>query len=101
MSCGNGHLIGEWGGAEAVTLSVAQLPQHNHLVNVVNGNANAIPTGNYFASANALYQPPSPDTTLNVSTISITGNSQAHENRQPFLVLSFVIALQGIFPSRN
>jgi len=101
MHSGNGHVLGERAGTENVTLILQQLPQHNHLVNVVNTNASAGPTNNYFASANALYQPPPPNTILAPTTISTVGNTQPHENRQPFLTLSFAIALVGIFPSPN
>ena len=101
MHSGDGHVLGERDGTESVTLNIQQLPMHNHLVNVVNANATAGPAGNYFASANALYQPPPPNTILSPTTISTVGNTQPHENRQPFLTLSFAIALVGIFPSPN
>jgi microcystin-dependent protein len=52
------------------------------------------------APANA-YSPPANLTTMNAQSVSNTGGSQPHENRQPFLGLNFIIALQGIFPSRN
>jgi microcystin-dependent protein len=101
ISWGMGNTLGQVGGSESVTLTLQQLPQHYHLVNVVNANANAGPAGNYFGAANQLYQPPPPGTPLANSTISKTGGSQPHENRQPYLSLNFIIALQGIFPSQN
>jgi microcystin-dependent protein len=101
MHEGQGHTLGERAGQEAHTLTQQELPAHTHQVNVVNTNANAAPPGNFFAAANALYQPAPPNTTLAPSTIPPVGGSQPHENRQPFLTLSFCIALQGIFPSRN
>jgi microcystin-dependent protein len=101
ISWGSWHTIGEVGGSESVTLTLPQIPQHVHMVNVVNANANAAPAGNFFGAANQLYQPPPPGTPLANSTISKTGGGQPHENRQPYLVVSFMIALQGVFPSHN
>ena len=96
---GSGHTLGEKGGQESHTLTQSEFPTHNHLANVINSNANATPAGNFFAAANAAYQPAPPNTALAPNTITNTGGSQPHANQQPFLTLSFAIALQGIFPS--
>jgi microcystin-dependent protein len=96
---GNGHTLGERAGQESHTLIASETPTHNHLVNIVNSNASVGPTGNYFAAANALYQPAPGNTTLAPNSVTNTGGSQPHQNMQPFLTLSFCIALQGIFPS--
>jgi microcystin-dependent protein len=101
MHVGSGHVLGERSGQESHTLMQQEYPAHNHIVNVVNSNANAGPTGHFYAAANALYAPAPANTQLAPSTISNVGGSQPHPNQQPFLVLSFAIALQGIFPSRN
>ena len=101
MHVGSGHVLGERGGQESHTLIASEYPTHNHFVGVVNSNADAGPTGHFLAAANALYQPAPPNTQLAPSTITNIGNSQAHGNQQPFLTLSFAIALQGIFPSPN
>jgi microcystin-dependent protein len=101
MHMGDGHTLGERGGQEAHTLTQQELPTHTHLANAVTANANAGPTGHFFAAANALYHPSPANTSLAPTTISNLGGSQPHENRQPFLTLSFAIALQGIFPSQN
>jgi microcystin-dependent protein len=101
MHVGDGHVLGERAGQESHTLVQQEYPKHNHQIGVVNSNANAAPTGNFLAAANALYQPAPANTTLAPSTISNVGGSQPHPNQQPFLTLSFAIALQGIFPSRN
>jgi microcystin-dependent protein len=98
---GSGHVVGEEAGEESHTLSQQEYPTHNHLVNVVNSNANAGPAGHFLASANALYQPAPANTQLAPTTISNVGGSQPHANQEPFLTLSFAIALQGIFPSQN
>jgi microcystin-dependent protein len=100
---GNGHIQGEAAGSESVTLNLQQLPQHIHFMNgstvATGGNDN--PSGRYLGSAGNLYHTPVSLTSMNPGTIGNTGGSQAHENRQPFLTLSYCIALQGIFPSRN
>src|SRR5438067_5510089 len=77
MHVGSGHTLGERGGQEAHTLVSTEQPQHTHAVNVVNSNANAGPTGNRLAAANALYQPGPPNTALAASTVSPAGGSQA------------------------
>ena len=101
MHVGSGHTLGEKAGQEAHTLTIQEAPAHNHVVNASNANAAVGPTGGFFAAANALYHPAPADTTLAPTTITSVGGSQPHQNQQPFLVLSFAIALQGIFPSQT
>jgi microcystin-dependent protein len=101
MHFGSGHTLGERAGQETHTLIQQEQPAHNHVANAVNSNANAGPTGHFLAAANALYQPAPANTQLAPSTISTVGGGQPHANQQPFLTLSFAIALQGIFPSQN
>ena len=99
---GSGHTLGEKGGSQAVTLSIAQLPTHTHVAQGVNANAaTTTPTNNFLANATAAYHAPSNLVSINPATITNTGGSQAHLNMMPFLTLSFCIALQGIFPSPN
>jgi microcystin-dependent protein len=100
---GNGHVLGEKGGTQAVTLSISQLPTHTHVVNassLATGGVNN-PVNNFLGGGNNVYAPPQSMTTLNPGTVTSVGGSQAHTNLQPFLVLNFCIALQGIFPSPN
>src|SRR5215211_3442329 len=100
---GNFHTLGEAAGQAAHTLTIAELPTHTHGAGAsttsTGGNDNA--TNRFLGSANNVYAAPSNLTTMNPGTITNTGGSQAHLNQQPFLTLSFCIALQGIFPSRN
>jgi microcystin-dependent protein len=101
---GNGHTLGERGGEQAHTLSVAELPTHTHpaMASPIAGN-DPNPAGNLLASPlNSTYRPSldSP-VDLDPGTITNTGGSQAHLNMQPYLVLNFSIALQGIFPSQT
>jgi microcystin-dependent protein len=99
---GQGHTLGEKGGEQAHTLSVAETPTHTHQLNATSQNAGTpVPSGNLLASSGNLYAPPSGMTTLHPNTVSSNGGSQAHLNMQPFLTITACIALQGIFPSPN
>lgn len=98
---GAGHTLGERGGEQAHTLSIAELPMHTHRVNVTNDRATTnAPTGATLGAAStSFYGEPRELTALHPSTAANVGGSQAHLNMQPFLTISFCIALQGIFPS--
>ena len=101
---GSGHTLGERGGEQAHTLSIAQLPQHTHSAQASSQAGDAfVPTGNVLAHVQGVdaYAPAANLVAMNPGTITNTGGSQAHLNMQPFLTLSFCIALQGIFPSQN
>lgn len=99
---GSGHTLGERGGEQAHTLSIAELPTHTHAVNASNADGNtAAPTNALFGSYSNGYATPASLTSLLSETIANTGGSQAHLNMQPFLTINFCIALQGIFPSPN
>jgi microcystin-dependent protein len=100
---GSGHTLGERGGEQAHTLSIAELPTHTHVLQASSTDANApVPTNSVLArTTNNIYNTPTSLVALEVGTVTNTGGSQAHLNMQPFLTLSFCIALQGIFPSPN
>jgi microcystin-dependent protein len=99
---GSGHVLGERGGEEAHTLSLAELPLHAHVLNASQSNANVpTPGDNMFGTSNNMYAAPMNLTAINSQTITSVGGSQPHLNTEPFLTLTFVIALQGIFPSAN
>src|SRR5882672_3084086 len=99
---------GQAGGSEFVTLNIQQLPTHTHSLtgnNAVVGAANnstvATPTGNFFAnSGKNVFATGNPNAAMAPGTVTNVGGSQPHENRSPFLVLNFCIALVGAFPSR-
>jgi microcystin-dependent protein len=98
---GNGIALGELGGETSHTLNISELPAHNH---VPVGNPAAPTTGNalgqIWCTNPSLYNS-TPNVAMNPGGIGATGGSQPHENMSPYLVLNFVIALQGIFPSQN
>ena len=101
---GGGHGLGERAGQEAHTLSVSELPQHSHGGLASSTTANfPIPSGNSLANStpNEMYAGASGLAALHPGTLTTTGGSQPHTNMQPYLVLNFIIALQGIFPSQN
>jgi len=100
---GQGHTLGEQGGEQAHTLSIAELPQHVHTAQATSATGDTpVAAGNLLAdSPSQLYGAPSALTALNPTSVTTVGGSQAHLNMQPFLTLSFCVALQGIFPSRN
>jgi microcystin-dependent protein len=99
---GNGHTLGERGGEQNHTLAVTELPAHTHVLNASSTPANTnVPTGAYVASVNNAYTAAANLVALSPASVANAGNSQAHLNVQPFLVLNFCIALQGIFPSQN
>ena len=102
------YSLGEQGGTEAVTLLQTQMPAHVHTAqSSLNAStlaaSDTVPTGNYLASDNQYVN--STNAVMNagavVVTIGIAGGNQPHENRPPYLAINFIIALQGIFPSRN
>ena len=103
MHTGNGFTLGSRGGEAAHTLSLNELPTHTHAVTAMAGAGTTnVPTGNRLAVADDLYAAPANAVALAPSTVSNTGGSQPHENRQPFLTLMFCMAISaGIFPSRN
>lgn len=103
MHFGNGHTLGEKGGEQAHTLTINELPTHTHIAQA-STNPGTIQTGagNVLGGVpSRLYTDFAAVTTLSPSTIVNVGGSQAHLNMQPFLTLTYVIALQGIFPSQT
>lgn len=102
MHVGNGHTLGETGGETAHTVTQSEMPAHTHQWAATTADGTGTnPSGQFFGKAvNNLYGATA-DTPLSPATVGNAGGSQAHENMQPYLALSFCIALQGIFPSPN
>jgi microcystin-dependent protein len=101
---GNEVTQGQFGGAFTHTLTLQELPGHTHPMQAATATAAATsPTNNTFGTVSSTppYSSESPQTSLGAATVTATGGSQPHDNVQPYLVLNFLIALQGIYPSRN
>ena len=101
---GGGFTQGQVGGETSHTLSQSEIPQHTHTAQIQPANAGTgAPANNLLAGvASFAYRNSLTNlTSLVPGTITNAGGSQAHANQQPYLVLNFIIALQGIFPSRN
>jgi microcystin-dependent protein len=102
---GLGYVMGQRGGAESVSLTISQIPIHSHAaLSTDNAGVKTAPSGQLWATdgsgATAEYDLP-PNATMHAAAIGNTGGGQPHENRQPFLTINFIVALFGIFPSRN
>ena len=100
---GSGFIMGQSGGEPAHTLSQAEMPQHTHIVSAsaTAGDTQA-PAAHVLArNQNNVYLQPANLGAMRPDTVTNVGGSQPHENMQPYLVISFMIALQGIFPSRT
>ena len=104
---GSAHNLGDRGGEPAHTLSISELPTHTHVANGSSAVADAaVPGGNLLGAVDNTtfgnaYAGPTNLAAFSQQAVSNVGGSQAHLNLQPFLTLSFCIALQGIFPSPN
>ena len=101
---GQSHTLGEAAGSTSVTINLQQLPTHQHLLQATNTDVAANRTADRRATSSArpttLRAGSDPDHTGTERGDEV-GGSQPHNNMMPYLVLNFIIALQGIFPSRN
>lgn len=96
--------IGEASGSEKVSLSVQQLPQHTHGVAYGGLGSQASPQSGLLGTTSAgdfRYSTAAASATLPANTLTLSGSSQPHENRSPYLALNFIICVAGVFPSRN
>ena len=98
------HGLGQKGGVETHPLVTAEMAAHTHVAKASStAGDNPAPTGRVLAAATDLYRDPEAATmtALRSGTVTNTGGGQAHNNMQPYLTVAFVIALRGLFPSRN
>jgi microcystin-dependent protein len=103
-SKGTTFIVGENAGTESVTLTTQQMPTHSHPFLGSNSVANdPNPTNNTLgeSSAISLYQSEAPTLPMAASAIGAAGGNQPHENMQPYLCISFIISLFGLFPSQT
>jgi microcystin-dependent protein len=100
---GAGFTMGQQSGEQAHTLSISEMPAHSHIMNGTTATGdNPVASGAMLAAAQGqMYTAPAAFTTLLPGTVTPIGGSQPHNNMQPYLTLTFMIALQGIFPSQN
>lgn len=99
---GNGFNLGQAGGEANHTLLLSEIPAHPHVAQGVSTNASSpSATGEAWASSSQNPYGGSPNTTMSPNALSAAGGSQPHNNMPPYLTLNFIIALQGIFPSRS
>jgi microcystin-dependent protein len=98
------RVLGEQGGSQFVTLITSEMPVHSHTATAraFLGN-NQFPAGKSWGGNQTARQfnGNAPDGTMNAQALAITGGSQPHNNMQPYLVVNFIIAMQGVFPPRN
>jgi len=98
------YQLGEKAGVESVTLSVQQIPSHNHpLLGSTGNGAQANPSNNVLASSTLVkyFAQETADAQMAANSIGPVGGSQPHDNMQPYLCISFIISLFGVFPTQN
>ena len=99
------YSLGQMGGVEAVTLLTTQMPAHGHAVNASSANGTSDDPSNAIMGKNASgvpqYSAAAPNAVMAAAAIAPAGGNQPHENRPPYTGLNYIIALEGIFPSRN
>jgi microcystin-dependent protein len=101
------RFLGEVGGEQNVTLLQTEMPAHAHTIQAASGTGLADPTNNVWASGakgfGSIYSPsvPASNVPMNPFALSIAGGNLPHNNMMPYLCLTFIIALQGVFPPRT
>jgi microcystin-dependent protein len=99
------RFLGEQGGAAAVALLEAEIPSHGHALRGVDAGDTGTPSAAAIPAAPSggerVYGPPRDLVPMAAETLGPAGSNQPHPNRQPYLALSFIIALQGIYPPRS
>ena len=101
---GTTYQIGEKAGVESVTLNTQQIPIHNHaFIGSTDLGTTGVPTGNMLGSniQVTLYSQFPATNVMNAASLTSVGGNQPHENMMPYLVVTFIISLFGIFPSQN
>ena len=98
---GPGFVIGTKAGSETVTLTGSQVPGHTHGAGAKLQGTTNTPGGNVYAGGGPSLYKTNPGAQMNAATIGPNAGGQPHDNMMPFLTVSFIIALEGIYPSQN
>lgn len=101
---GNGFTLAQTGGTETVTLTTAQVPAHTHALRASTAAGTNSAAGNALLAATGAvnsYGSGTPDQTMTADALTLSGGSQPHNNMAPFVAVSYIISLFGIFPSQN
>jgi len=93
--------LGQRAGTETVTLTEAQMASHNHTMQAVSAAGSAAPGPGHGLGTAPMYHAPGTLVDMAADALTATGGSAPHDNMQPFLTLNFIIALQGLYPSRS
>ena len=100
---GLNYVIGQIGGAESVTLTLQQIPSHSHTVAAKTSATATSPSGAVYGgnAADAIYSAKAPSAPMNAGMVRVGGGSQPHDNMMPYLAVSFIISLFGVYPSQG
>jgi len=100
---GSIYSMGQVGGSETVTLTSAQLPAHTHAAQAQSAQGTAASPSNAFWAGSTInqYANTAPDGVMDPAALGSAGGNQAHDNMMPYLTLTFIIALEGIYPDHN
>lgn len=100
---GNSFVIGQRAGEESHTLNLSEIPSHSHPARVTSGpGTTQSPAGEVWAQwSSPQFSDQAPNAPMNAGAVSTVGGGQPHENMVPFLAVTFIISLFGIFPSQN
>lgn len=101
IGAGGQFNLGAAGGEELHTISLSEMPQHFHQISANAAAASDVPGGSFLGGGGPAIFSGSNVAPMNAGALQTVGGSQPHENRQPYLVMTWIIALQGIFPSQN
>ena len=101
-SSGTTYQLGENSGVESVTLTTQQIPNHNHvpLAFSTGGDQTTPQNGVWAGAADSRYSTSAPSLAMKNTLVGATGGSQPHENMMPYLAISFIIALYGVYPTQ-
>jgi microcystin-dependent protein len=101
LNVASNYFLGQSGGEDTHTLSQSEIPMHRHTAAARNAAANSpYPTNNVWPAASSAYASTA-NTTMNPAVLGNAGGGLAHENRQPYLSIQFIICLTGAYPTRS